>query len=103
MIVSPVTSPTSNTTSYLAGKQWWVPPGDWLDVNFHSTLTGNVDGSTFVTTLYSLNDIPVLVKAGSVVTTLPSVLGDTIGVAGRQYTSLIHTIYPGASTGKVSC
>jgi len=52
-----------------------------------------------VNTLYALHEIPVLVRAGAIITTLPSVVGDTIGVASRQYTSLIHTIYPGAKQG----
>ena len=49
--------------------------------------------------MYALHEIPVLVRAGAIITTLPSVVGDTIGVASRQYTSLIHTIYPGAKKG----
>ena len=99
LIVSPVTSPFSNLTNYLTKKTWFVPPGDWIEENSHELMTGKEDGSTMMDRLYALDEIPVLVRAGSVITTLPSIIGDTIGVAGRQYTDLIHTIYPGASNG----
>ena len=99
MVVSPITSPSSNATSYLASKKWWVPPGKWIEKNSHDMLSGNDDGSTFVSRLYALDEIPVLVRAGAVLTTSPSVLGDTIGVAGRQFDSFVHEIYPGAANG----
>ena len=99
MIVSPVTSPSAPDSSFLANKTWWVPPGTWVEEHSHHVYTGNADGTTMVNTLYALHEIPVLVRAGAIITTLPSVVGDTIGVASRQYTSLIHTIYPGAKKG----
>lgn len=100
MVVSPVTSPSAPNSSFLAPKTWWVPPGTWVEENSHQVYTGNADGTTMVDMLYALHETPVLVRAGAIITTLPSVLGDTIGVASRQYTSLIHTIYPGAKQGR---
>jgi alpha-glucosidase (family GH31 glycosyl hydrolase) len=62
MIISPITSPASNETSYLSNKKWWVPPGAWIEENSHEVFVGKEDGTTFVNKLYALNEIPVLVR-----------------------------------------
>jgi alpha-glucosidase (family GH31 glycosyl hydrolase) len=99
LLVSPITVPASNTSNYLSKMTWWVPPGNWVEENSHDVLTGKSDGSTYVDRLYALDEIPVLVRAGAIIPTLPSTIGDTIGVAGRQYDALVYTIYPGSNNG----
>jgi hypothetical protein len=50
-----------------------------------------------------LEDIPTFVKAGSIIPTLPVLPGETIGLARKEYTHLIWTVYlaTGAPTSGV--
>jgi hypothetical protein len=59
--------------------------------------TGKSDGSSELNKEFDLSEIPVFIRGGAIIPTLPVVSGDTIGVASRQYTTLIFSIHPGGS------
>lgn len=101
MIVAPVVAPASNTT-YMAQKSWWIAPGSWIEETSGRVFNGAKDGSTTASRSYALDEVPVLIKAGAVLPTVPLRMGDTIGVAGRQYDALVLTVMPGATTGTTS-
>ena len=98
MIVAPIVAPVSNTT-YMAQKSLWIAPGSWIEETTGRVFDGAADGSTTASRGYALDEVPVLIKAGAVLPTVPLRMGDTIGVAGRQYDALVLTIMPGASQG----
>ena len=102
MIVAPIVAPADNTTSYMAEKLLWIAPGTWIEETSGRLLSGAKDGSTMLSRGYSLNEVPVLVKAGAVIPTVPLPVGDTIGVAGRQYETLVLTIMPGSEAGETT-
>ena len=62
IIVAPVVSPMSKD-SLLATENIWVPPGTWIEWNSGDRLSG----PAVMTRHYSLDDIPILVKAGAVI------------------------------------
>ena len=62
LIVAPVVHPISED-SLLATESIWVPPGTWIEWNSGERL----QGPGVVTRYYSLDDIPILVRAGSVI------------------------------------
>jgi hypothetical protein len=66
MIVAPVTSPV-DTSSQLASQNVWLPKGDWIDWSTGATLTGPGKFSL----KYSLEEIPVFVRAGAIVPMQP--------------------------------
>merc|ERR1712196_55695 len=54
------------------------------------------------TRLYDIDEVPVLVRAGAVIPTRPSDVGQTIGAASQQYKALIFDVYPGADSGEAT-
>ena len=72
VFVAPVVeNATVNTPSQLYGglaaKTLWVPPGDWLELP-----TGKIyTGPSVVSKRYDITEIPVFVKAGSMLPTVP--------------------------------
>ncbi len=98
ILASPVVSesdPSNNMTS----QNIWIPPGQWYEVTSGNMLTGASDGSTVLTKLYDISEIPVFYKAGSIIPQIPIPLGQTIGLAQQQYNTLIFSIVPGATSG----
>jgi len=85
MIVAPVTSPIDKATG-LACESLWLPEGDWIEWNTGKHFTGPVE----LTRNFSIREIPVYVRAGSVVPMAPPM----------QYTSerpldpLIVNVFP---------
>ncbi len=62
MIVSPVVTPMSKD-SLLATENVWIPPGTWIEWYSGKRL----HGPAVVKRQYSLNDIPIFVRAGSII------------------------------------
>ena len=99
MIVSPIVAPASENSSYLASKEWWIPPGTWVDHVLGSVIEGSKDGSTYLSSLYALDEIPVIMKAGAIVPTSLEGTNGVIGAASRQYSKLAFDVYPHANEG----
>ncbi len=62
VIVAPVVQPMSED-SLLASEDVWIPPGTWIEWNSGERL----HGPKVVTRQYSLDDIPIFVRAGSII------------------------------------
>ena len=62
LIVAPVVHPMSQD-SMLASEKVWVPPGTWIEWNSGEKL----QGPKVVTRTYSLDDIPMFVRAGAII------------------------------------
>uniref|UniRef100_A0A6B2KX16 DUF5110 domain-containing protein n=1 Tax=Arcella intermedia TaxID=1963864 RepID=A0A6B2KX16_9EUKA len=98
MFVAPVTVPASSVTS-MATTQIWIPPGVWFEKETGMLLKGEAAGNTILNKSWDLSEIPVYYRAGAIIPRIPVNVGDTLGLAQRQYTALILTIYPGATSG----
>lgn len=82
LFVAPVVVQSDATT--MATTSVWLPPGQWYERDTAVVHTGAADGSSVLTKAYPLNEVPVFVRAGAMIPTLPLVDGDTVGVAMRQ-------------------
>jgi hypothetical protein len=114
MVVAPVLSPIDYSKTSLAEKLVWLPPttsaGDtsesvpigwverWTQRVHRLNGTQQTQGAKLLK-LYPLRVVPVFVKSGAVITTIPLEPGNLIGTAQRQYSSLIFSIYPGETAG----
>ena len=102
MMVAPIVSQGYNNDT-LARQKLWVPPGTWID-----ELTGNVvsvgTGGDTVTRAYDLSEVPRFVRAGAIIPKIPLQLGNTVGRAQQQYSSLEFVLYlaPGVNFGSTS-
>lgn len=101
IMISPIVTPAS-TENNLATTSVWIPPGKWISVNTGTVIQGNSDGSTVRTKSYDLSEIPMFVKAGSIIPTIEVIPGDTLGLAQRQYNTLEFSIYPGTLSGSTT-
>ena len=106
ILAAPVTAPSNCVSTRgpmqepcgLTEQTVWVPPGSWVEKH-----TGNVyTGPKFVTRHFALDDIPLYVKAGAILPSVPVVVGDSVGIASRQYSTLEFSVYPGAGFGSFS-
>jgi hypothetical protein len=106
IMVAPVTAPAGPATSQLnvtARIQVWMPPGTWYDA-----LTGKVStitdaAGTNVTRGYTLGEVPMWFKAGSVIPYLPlESFPSLTGLAEKQYTFLGFRIVPGGTSASSS-
>ncbi|NMH61492.1 glycoside hydrolase family 31 protein [Alteromonas ponticola] len=68
MIVSPVTTPVDES-SQLAEQSTWLPQGKWFEW-FSGTL---IDGGDLVKRNFALDEIPIYIKAGSIIPRYPQV------------------------------
>jgi alpha-glucosidase (family GH31 glycosyl hydrolase) len=105
LIVAPPFAPVSDPPIPLAGGapggvvgvRMWVPPGaTWLDYN--DGAARSVAGG-WITYNASISVVPVLVRAGAVVPTLPRAYAAVWGVSARNYDALVFTVFPGAPSG----
>jgi hypothetical protein len=67
----------------MAPKTLWVPPGQWLELPTGRVHSGS--GSSPLSKLYDLTEVPVFVKAGAMLPSQPVTLGETVGLASRAY------------------
>lgn len=63
LMVAPIVS-AANTTTSMATKSVWLPPGTWVDVTSYSVYNSN---SEVLTKDYDISEVPVFAKAGAVV------------------------------------
>jgi hypothetical protein len=63
---------------------------------------GAEDGSTVLTKFYDLSEIPIFIRAGAIIPSIPVVPGNTLGLAQQQYSNLVFTVHPGAVSGSTS-
>ncbi len=73
MIAAPIVRPTMDSS--MAKASVWVPPGQWYEQDTGVLHTGASDGSTILTKLYDITEIPVFLRAGAVIPTMPVPLG----------------------------
>ena len=92
MWVAPVVTP-ANTTDGLARLNMWIPPGLWVGMENGRVVKGALDGSSNLTIKADLKEIPVFVRVGAVIPSIPVKAGNTIGLAQQQYNHLIWTVY----------
>eukprot|EP01063_Lacrimia_lanifica_P029737 TRINITY_DN4590_c0_g1_i2.p1 TRINITY_DN4590_c0_g1~~TRINITY_DN4590_c0_g1_i2.p1 ORF type:complete len:534 (+),score=161.71 TRINITY_DN4590_c0_g1_i2:140-1741(+) len=102
VLVAPVTSSSGCASAAaepcgLAGQEVWVPPGRWVEA--HSG--AEVEGPRLLRGQFHAEEVPRYVRAGAVLPTLhlKGAAASLVGVAARQYTDLVFTIYPGAASG----
>ena len=69
MIAAPVTAPADKVTG-LASEQVWLPKGDWIEWPTGKHFTGPVT----VERSFSIDQIPVYLRAGAIVPMQPPML-----------------------------
>ncbi len=88
MIVAPVATAVSEETR-LATKSIWLPPGTWIEWFSGAELKGPAK----LERTFALNEIPVYVKAGSIVPMQPKMRN----TSEKPLDPLILTVFPGES------
>lgn len=86
MIVAPVTKPMEGKES--VSQSVWLPKGNWYDFRNNNLLEGGKEFSGN----YKLDEIPVFIKAGSII---PS-QAPKLRITGSILDTLILTVYPAA-------
>ncbi len=92
MLVRPVTAPADKSTA-LATEKLWLPPGNWIEWPTGKSFAGD----TTIERSFSIDQIPVYVKAGAIVPEQPAMLH----TGRRPVNPLIVEVWPlpsGAST-----
>jgi len=88
MIAAPITAPIDPKTE-MAETEVWLPPGTWYD-----TAHGKLDkGGRVIKRSYLLDEVPVFVKAGSII---PG-QADTTRTNAGSYPHLVIHAYPGGN------
>lgn len=87
MIVAPITA-KADTITHLSTKKVWLPAGLWFDY-FSGSLTS---GNRFVENNYTLDQIPVFIKGGSIIP-----MYGNIKNLQKQSDTLILSVIPGGS------
>ena len=90
MLIAPVTNPV-NKESGLAAVKAWLPEGQWLEYETGTMLRG---GQT-VERLFSMDEYPVYVKAGSI---LPY-YGKVKNLSGTEQPVIVR-VFPGGDNGE---
>eukprot|EP01105_Mastigella_eilhardi_P024390 TRINITY_DN6356_c0_g1_i1.p1 TRINITY_DN6356_c0_g1~~TRINITY_DN6356_c0_g1_i1.p1 ORF type:complete len:894 (+),score=191.79 TRINITY_DN6356_c0_g1_i1:360-2684(+) len=88
LLVDPVTAPVDGTTK-LASKTIYLPEGTWVE-----WFSGDVyTGPKTIKLSYTLDEIPIFVKAGAIIPMLPAD-HQLLGSAQEDYTSVLFTVFP---------
>jgi hypothetical protein len=100
MLVSPIAAPVSPINNMV---EWavWLPPGEWIEYDTGAVLPGN----QILNKSFDLSEIPVFVRAGAVIPSLPfpdapGGSGQVLAQAREPYSTLVFNIYP--TTGNSS-
>jgi len=109
MLVAPALAPSDNVTS-MTSVRVWLPRGTWVEK--HSSTVFDIDspGGLVLDRRYDLSEVPVFIKGGAVIPSLPTYppeqdshsvyrQGSSIGGAQRAYSTVVLTVYPGDSKG----
>jgi len=89
IVAGPITGVSSQST-HTATKAVWLPPGTWSDWNGTKTYQGPI----VVTKEYGVQDIPLFVRAGSII---PLQTGHS--VVSPFADPIMWTVFPGATGG----
>jgi len=100
LLVAPIVSPTQ--TNNMTTKRTWLPPGLWFEIPTGALIQVQSSQGQDLIKDYDRREVPVFAVAGSVIPTIPIKDGDTLGIAARQYTTLIFNIIPGAASGETA-
>ncbi|CUG82484.1 glycoside hydrolase family 31, putative [Bodo saltans] len=87
MLVAPIC--VQGDSNMIATKTIWLPPVTWYDDTFGELIQG---GST-ITRSYDLSEIPIFIRAGSIIPRVPN--PQTVGLGTQSFTNLDIYIYPG--------
>jgi alpha-glucosidase len=88
MLVAPIATPVS-TDTLLAQKKIWLPKGEWIE-----WFTGaRLHGPAVLTRSYSIDEMPVFVKAGAIIPMQPKMKH----VGEKPVDPLILNVFPGDS------
>ena len=106
LLVAPVTSPADPRNDTMGVVDVWIPPGRWVERHSGAVFIGAaIVGSLITRMRYHLNEVPVFVRAGAVIATIPlfdgtvasATRGDsggsTIGTARRNFDHLVFTVH----------
>lgn len=76
--------------------------GVWIEKDTGFLHNAGAPGSSglMLNKSYDVTEIPVFIKAGTVLPSTPVRAGDTVGLAMRQYVELQFSIYPGTDSGE---
>ena len=76
--------------------------GEWIEKDTGFLHNAGAPGSSglMLNKSYDVTEIPVFIKAGTVLPSTPVRVGDTVGLAMRQYVELQFSIYPGTDSGE---
>jgi hypothetical protein len=98
MIVAPVVVQANQSTE-LASTTIWLPQGTWVDREFGTVHVVPNSIGQMLTKAWDLSEIPIFVRGGAVIPSIPYELVAVTGNANRQYPGITWTIYPGANLG----
>lgn len=103
ILVAPITAPAGEAngdpSQTLAIKTSWLPQGTWFDALTGKITTVATEAGVLFTRGYTLGEIPMWFKAGSIIPYLPlKSLPTMVGVAIKQYGFLGFRIIPGANS-----
>jgi alpha-glucosidase (family GH31 glycosyl hydrolase) len=76
----------------MAPKKVWVPPGHWIDYNTGQEYVG-CSNCFLNTTLFDLSEVPMLVRAGAIITRRMQLAKNTEATAIQPFNSLTFEIY----------
>lgn len=93
IMVAPITKATDSSNTMVSNFPIWLPPNsDWYEYNSGFLLKGN---STY-SKLWDLSEIPMFIKAGSILGKRNVQEGQKIGSANNIYDELLLELIPGA-------
>lgn len=90
MLVAPVC--VQGDSNEVASKTIWLPPVTWYDDTFGEL----VEGGATITRSYDVTEIPIFIRAGSIIPRIPN--PQTVGIGTQALTNLDVYIYPGNSS-----
>lgn len=100
MFVSPVVSPADKTQ--MALHTVWLPPGSWFERDTGLVhVVDEVEGRN-LTKYFDLSEVPIFIRAGAVIPTIPLPVHSTLGLAAPTFSRLIFTVHPGDVQGRRS-
>lgn len=94
MFISPIVSLSDPNTS-MTVQPIWIPPGTWFEYTSGTLLDGGPSGYV-QNKAWDLTEIPIFIRAGSVIPFRPLEAGVTLGRAMQPYTTLGFMIFPGS-------
>lgn len=95
ILVSPITAQMDTGSNSINWTTWLPADTLWFDSVGYQLINSTEYPNSNYSAAYSLIDVPVFYRAGSILARIPYNSSDTLAVARRDYTHLIFDIYPG--------